>query len=89
MATYMSAEERRGRWTSLVIGLTIPAALLLVALAGSGVLVKPHVQFVLVLSLLAALGQIDQALKSLPLKEIRFTAGLVLSATAAIMIFYH
>jgi hypothetical protein len=89
MATYVSAEERRGRWTSLVIGLTIPAALLLVALAGSSVLVKPHVQFVLVLSLLAALGLIDQALKSLPLKEIRFTAGLVLSATAAIMIFYH
>jgi len=54
MATYMSAEERRGCWTSLAIGLTIPAALLLVAVAASSVLLKAHVQFVLVLSLLTA-----------------------------------
>jgi hypothetical protein len=89
MATCMSAEERRGPWSSFVIGLTIPAALLLVALAGSSILLKAHVQFVLVLSLLTALGLIDQALKSLPLKEIRFAAGLVLSTAAALMIFFH
>ena len=89
MATYMSAEERRRRWTSLAIGLTIPAALLLVAVAGSSVLLKAHVEFVLVLSLLTALGLIDQALKSLPLKEVRLAAGLVLTTTAAVMIFCH
>jgi hypothetical protein len=89
MATCMSAEERRGRWTSLAIGLVIPATLLLVAVAGSNVLLSSHVQFVLVLSLLTALGLIDQALKSLPLKEMRLAAGLALSAAAALMIFCH
>jgi hypothetical protein len=89
MATCVSAEERRGRWTSFVIGLAIPAVLLLVAVAGSSILLKPHVQFVLVLSLLTALGLIDQALKSLPLKEVRLAAGLLLSTTAAFMIFCH
>ena len=89
MASYMSAEERRKRWTSLVIGLAMPAVLLLVAVAGSGVLLKPHVQFVLVLSLLTALGLIDQALKTLPLKEIRLAAGLVLSTIAVFILFCH
>jgi hypothetical protein len=81
---------RQRRWASLnlVIHLTIPGALLLVALAGSSMLLRPHVYFLLILSLLAALALIDQALKSLPLKESRLAAGLVLGTIAACLLFY-
>jgi hypothetical protein len=91
MIGYMAAEGRHGSWArlNLIIGSTVAGALLLVALTGSSMLLKPHVDFVLILSLLIALALIDQALKSLPLKEIRLTSGLFLSTIAMLMLFYH
>jgi hypothetical protein len=38
---------------------------------------------------LSAFALIDQALKLLPLKEVRLASGLSLSAIAMVMLFYH
>jgi hypothetical protein len=91
LATEMSAagrqKDERRAW--LVIGATLAGACLLVALAGSSLLLKSHGDFVLILILLSAFALIDQALKLLPLKEVRLASGLSLSAIAMVMLFCH
>ena len=91
MVSDMSAAGRRKdeRRACLVVGAILAGACLLVALAGSSLLLKSHGDFVLILSLLSAFALIDQALKLLPLKEVRLASGLSLSAIAMVMLFCH
>jgi len=92
LVSHMSAEDvqdRRWASRSLVIGSLLAGAPLLAALAGSSLLPKPHVEFVLVLSLLSAFALIDQALNVLSFKEIRMTVGVCLSTIAMVVLFCH
>jgi len=92
LATHICAEDVQDRrWASgsLVIASILAGAPLLAALAGSSLLAKPHVQFVLVLSLLSAFALIDQALNLLSFKEIRMAVGVCLSTIATVVLFCH
>jgi hypothetical protein len=86
-----AGQQQDDRWAkrSLIFGSILAGAFLLIALAGSGILLKWHVDFLLILSLLSAFALIDQALKYLPLRGIRLVSGLSLSAIAVYVLFWH
>jgi hypothetical protein len=85
-ATGRQKDEHRA---GLVVGSMLAAAFLLVALAGSSILLQTHVDLALLLSLLSAFALIDQALKLLPLKGVRLASGVCLSVIAMVLLFFH
>lgn len=86
---FAEGRQENERWASLVVSSILAGACLLLALAGSSILPKPHVHFASMAILLSAIALIDQALKLLPLKEIRLASGMALGATAMLMLFWH